>query len=808
MRSMTDFIDSINVDNIPSVYNEDYSLAEEYSEYFNESSDVYAGDIFNSSGYQFFGEAAFYQEASKGLIAGGILALVSGAFFMIMKLLKNGGSGGGSTSSSKSSSTGSKKRSSKSEPDKSVARTVQHANDVQNVVSKKAEESKKELNSTFDSLETPKTPKPVETPKQETPKGTKKENKAPEEPKPEPQQEKIKYEELEAEEKLTFNVEIIVKELMKFKKQGYDDVAINGGDIPIVHILKGLEQVEEITDYMVRLVKERKWFMFESTDDKDNVFLKKCRDFDEIVDKMKNEAKKYNGKDKMNDVNIDGLINDFNRINKITKEIEDKCKEGMKACREEREKLKAKEQSVARVDLAYKTFNKIIRDVNSVCKILQNAFKTVHKAAMGKRFPFPMSTNYYHIYAIYGEYDPIYKDTPQSILNMITNTKNPLHLTVNRMYEYFTTCLTEEMMYIFDATDGTQITEWDIDQAENNNAHYREDSLKKLDKAQAAAERIFETLKDRDQTNLEVYKEIEAVVVSGYNAIRDLLNVPIRKFVGSKINDCEVPEFKKCHDMYLNYFVKSGEKRKELEAKIKQIAESKEVKMDSLPPNTPVGKFYDDIGKNMNKLEGVLEDRYLSRFKSSYEKGLKMFNDPDEDDEDVFSEIYQSLIKNVWERQTSLSNDNLKHLISFLSSIGFKEANFSEGKKIKPQDGKYFEEIFKQPTDDASLNFTIKKIYEHPMEMNISLEGDDFNAILPGKISMYRIDETKMSTNMAKVSDKAYAEKSEIPRYRDLNVGWDDLTPEEQKERERYYAKYKSKPAQKNTKKQKEFEFA
>lgn len=62
---------------------------------------------------------------------------------------------------------------------------------------------------------------------------------------------------------------------------------------------------------------------------------------------------------------------------------------------------------------------------------------------------------------------------------------------------------------------------------------------------------------------------------------------------------------------------------------------------------------------------------------------------------------------------------------------------------------------------------------------------------------------------MAKVSDKAYAEKSKIPRYRDLNVGWNDLTPEEQKEREKYYSKYKSTPIQTNTRKQKkESQFA
>ena len=210
---MTDFIDSINVDNIPSVYNEDYSWADEYSEYFNESSDVYAGDILNTSGYQFFGEAAFYQEASKGLIAGGILALVSGAFFMIMKLLKNGGSGGGGSTSSSKSSSGSSTKStskSKSEPAKAVDRTVQHANDVQDVVSKKAEESKKTLNTAFDALEAQGADvsaarnllngdnKPTET-------------KEKSETKPLP--------ELESEEKLVWNVNTILKELENFKKQ-------------------------------------------------------------------------------------------------------------------------------------------------------------------------------------------------------------------------------------------------------------------------------------------------------------------------------------------------------------------------------------------------------------------------------------------------------------------------------------------------------------------------------------------------------------------------------------------------------------
>ena len=45
MRSMTDFIDSVSVDSQMAVYNEEYTWAEEYAEYYNESSNMYVGNI-------------------------------------------------------------------------------------------------------------------------------------------------------------------------------------------------------------------------------------------------------------------------------------------------------------------------------------------------------------------------------------------------------------------------------------------------------------------------------------------------------------------------------------------------------------------------------------------------------------------------------------------------------------------------------------------------------------------------------------------------------------------------------------------
>lgn len=83
MRSMTDFIDGTTryvEDPAYAVYSEAYVESEKYAEFYDDQSSNYLGNVFESSGYQFFGEAAFYQEAHKGLIAGGMLALVSGAF--------------------------------------------------------------------------------------------------------------------------------------------------------------------------------------------------------------------------------------------------------------------------------------------------------------------------------------------------------------------------------------------------------------------------------------------------------------------------------------------------------------------------------------------------------------------------------------------------------------------------------------------------------------------------------------------------------------------------------------------------------
>ena len=348
MRSMTDFIDSINVDNIPSVYNEDYSLAEEYSEYFNESSDVYAGNIFNSSGYQFFGEAAFYQEAHKGLIAGGILALVSGAFFMIMKLLKNGGSGGGgSTSSSKSSSGSSTKSSSKYEPTK-------------------AEESKKGLNATFDSSEVQGADVSAA---RNLLNGDNKSTETKE------KSETKQLPELESEEKLVWDVNTILKELENFKKHN-KNAGLPYDIIKLKWIREALSTVDHIVFDMYAITQDDLWYILSSSDLKNDKVRKFFENKQTLSEKM-NELQKLSKNVKNTlDNHVDDIADYLREINQHIRSIEDRCKEGMKLCREKREQEKYK-NDISNIDKMYTLLNDVLKNINVVCKDLQAQFKTL-----------------------------------------------------------------------------------------------------------------------------------------------------------------------------------------------------------------------------------------------------------------------------------------------------------------------------------------------------------------------------------------------------------------------------------------------
>lgn len=382
MASMTDFIESINVADIPSVYNEDYSWAEAYSEYFDDTSDNYIQPILESSSYHFFGEATFYQEAHKGLIAGGMLALVSGAFFMIMKLLKGDG---GSSSSSRGSNTksSSNKPSSKSEPKKSVDKTSKHVEDVHDTVSKKAGDTKKNPNTMPDELK--KTGADVGDTKNLSNNTSSKSQKSEKGPKQvEAKQTSKTLPELEDEEKIVFNVEIIIDALKKFKKEnGNAGTPYDTNKLKFIY--DGLSLVDQIVWDMVGITRDDLWYIVSSSNIKDgkvSSFLENKRKLDEVISKLKSESKDLGSKDI--DANPDDLIERLNEINNMIKSIEKNCKTGMQVCKEKRQLEKYK-KDVPNIDKVYKRLNDVLRNINVVCKNIQNEFKTIRKSLKGKK---------------------------------------------------------------------------------------------------------------------------------------------------------------------------------------------------------------------------------------------------------------------------------------------------------------------------------------------------------------------------------------------------------------------------------------
>jgi hypothetical protein len=105
------------------------------------------------------------------------------------------------------------------------------------------------------------------------------------------------------------------------------------------------------------------------------IFNEKCEKLHDSVMEIKKRS--VNLTDHYND-KISYIIDEITSINRLARSIEEKCKEGMKLCREERAKRQAVNNDFSNVDKAYKIFNDIIRDVNVVCKNIQQAYAKVH----------------------------------------------------------------------------------------------------------------------------------------------------------------------------------------------------------------------------------------------------------------------------------------------------------------------------------------------------------------------------------------------------------------------------------------------
>ena len=400
MRSMTNFIESRDIGDSYSIYNEEYSWAEEYSEYYSEDSSSYLMPVFESSSYQFFGEATFYQEASyKGLMAGGILALVSGALFMIMKLL-NGGGGG--SSGSRSSSSGSSSSSSGSSSYDSAGPRTPSATRLRAAAEDALYEKKK---------------KQIEQEEQARAKQREKERKEREQRQKEEdaksEQERLANAESEYrrsdeylrfgkdEAEISFDPEWIIGKLNEAKSENCGKFKLKGGLKRLNNMQETLEDIERIVDTLNAMITDNNWEVFshssiENTDKMEDgdtkTFIISYRNLKDNFTKLRELIK---GKeDNVEELEIDDIIKFFRSIKQITDEINRKCKSGIKKCKEEHRRLTSNKanligrgeyvddvnRKIVNVKAAYNILNNILKEVNEFCKELRNLFQFVDKA--------------------------------------------------------------------------------------------------------------------------------------------------------------------------------------------------------------------------------------------------------------------------------------------------------------------------------------------------------------------------------------------------------------------------------------------
>ena len=585
MRSMTDFIDTVSNSEHLAVYNEDCSWAEEYVDYFNEESINYAQPILESSEYQFFGEACFIQEASKGLLAGGVLALLSGAFFMIIKLL-NGGGGGGSSSSGSTSTTSSSNKANNKPPTNLPSGGSTNQPQAETLQSEKLKAAEAELQRVIEEKhkaeeETKRTLQKMDQMQKENDAKLKAQNdafnakiKADQEAKVKAAKEKaaaqaaeeekhrkalleeskrkaeadkkakeaayVQPAELEAEENLVFNAKIIIDELNKFKKQGYDETDVRNGH-ELYNILQGLEKIDEITDFLVKLVKDGHWDIFGSSVTEKGyakTFHKNCTELHEIVEKIRSESSRINDENEpSHDISIDSVISDIKNIDKVTKDIESKCKEGMKLCKAERAKLINAKKDVSNVDKAYKILNGIIRDVNVVCKNIQTAFRTVHKAFMGKKHPYPLNPNWIPITHIGTSWDPF--ENSRDYMSFIKTKYGDVkpEKIADRALRGLKLCCEN----IFYANDYTKISDKTLDTIKK----WSTDNQKTIQTSLNNMSKIFNACRKEKPEYSGIFDKVEQVAQKGYELLLDMykVNPASETLVGKKRSECKEPAF-------------------------------------------------------------------------------------------------------------------------------------------------------------------------------------------------------------------------------------------------------------------------
>lgn len=719
MASMTDFIESINVADEPSVYNEDYSWAEEYSEYFNDVSDNYIQPIFESSGYQFFGEATFYQEAHKGLIAGGILALVSGAFFMIMKLLRNGGSGGSSASSNDSAK-------------KDVAKRRAKATEE---IYKKAE---KDVEAKRKEYETAKEEIKSKPPKTETI----------DDKKPEPSKPR-EYSKLDDEENLTYNFTMIFNKLAQYKKDGYEKVMINGGITDLDYIFDGLSLIHDISRIMVELVEKENWYVFGSTDTKDplvNIFTKKYSELDELVKKLKAKSSNYQKKDNNEDVDINWVKGVLKDIDDASKAIEKTCKKGIELCKKKREVLKRENKDVSNIDKSYKILNGIIRDVNIICKNLQHAFSDIQKAMDSKGVPFPLNPSYYILPNIGSINDPF-----DEMAMIINKDPAPKMLMPLRLYGTCIKAIRAACEHALKESPNGTITESTIKKIEKDGYGHIKNAKAALARSNKNFVNSFNLMKKKQPSRVEEFEYVEPIIAKGYECLIDLMNVPIREMVGQRQSDTNIPaiinliKFRneylsdskgveisdKIHDINYKNFTPFGNKK----------SNNNTSSVDAYVENMPVtsfNAFFDNLKREEDDIRKTLyipAAPHSIQFHKQLQKEFAKYED-DKDQEDFAINVHSILEKYVYGSDTYMSNSEWQRIERMLDRIGYKSIEAKVGDNISLSKTYWTRPIKAKNPGDKESN-TIKQIQQMPRVMKINIDGDDVVMKLAGKCTYW-----------------------------------------------------------------------
>lgn len=731
---MTNFIESRDIGDSYSIYNEEYSWAEEYSEYYSEDSSSYLMPVFESSSYQFFGEATFYQEAShKGLIAGGILGLVSGAFFMIMKLLKGGG--GGSSSSNKSnksgSSSGNSKKSSsdkpfsKSEPKpkKGVNRTTQDTH-VQSTASKVDEVSKENPVTTSDkSKETGADAKG--SPKSQTSK--KNPNKK------EPTQTTTALPELEDEEKIVFNVEIIVNALKKFKKEnGNAGTPYNVSKLSLIK--EGLKDVSKIVRDMVAITEDDLWYVVSSKNIKEQKvsdFLENKQTLNETISKLQSESQDLGNK--YTDNEPDFIIHMLKDIDKLIRSIEEDCKKGMKTCREKR-KLEKYKEYVSDIDQVYKILNDVLKGINVVCKNIQNEFKTIRKSLEGKQYKSIIMYEDLCAISFTVDYDSdkVYMERFKRALKTLSEGKahEMLSMFIKTMIPI--DVIQKRLLASVIITDRS-ISKWD-----SENKPRFEDTIKEIRKNERS---IFNNLKKTFPDYERTFEDVENLAARQLDLFSALVNTPIKDALDKSAS--EIPAAMKLKEFEDN-----------LEGSISEIvnkmsankSEMKGESIDQFVDNMPAisfNKFFDNIKWNIvirDDLPRIIRgDDGFNAF--WFSKGIQEVFDAYEKnpDEKKFVDDVHSLIKkHIYEpiRKVSLDSRTWKRVEYNLDYIGYKSIGVKEGDDINLSK-KYWKETYAIKTSGDHTPGTIRFIGRMPRVIKINIDGNDEVFRLDGVCSYY-----------------------------------------------------------------------